>query len=161
MLNCSDPNSNEARELAAELELKYSVSCIRVNCLAMSEHEIENIISDLLSEFPTEDFAVCFPQWVDSLPMDNAIKTELFAEIKRAAIGIKKLKDAQLMQDSLESLELCSEVRVSDVYMGKGSFTIRCELPRTLYYRTLSEECGLEISDDGDLISILCELAKN
>ncbi len=160
MLNCANPNSAGAKELAAELTGKYGVSCVRVNCIEMSEREIENVIRELLSEFPAEDFAVCFPQWVDSLPMDNAIKTELFAEIASAAQGIKKLKDAQVVQDSLMSLELCSEVRISDIYMGRGSFTIKCELPRELYYRTLSEECGLTIGDDGELITTLCELAE-
>lgn len=160
MLNCANPNSAGAKELAAELTGKYGVSCVRVNCIEMSEREIENVIRELLSEFPAEDFAVCFPQWVDSLPMDNAIKTELFAEIAGAAQGIKKLKDAQVVQDSLMSLELCSEVRISDIYMGRGSFTIKCELPRELYYRTLSEECGLAIGDDGELITTLCELAE-
>lgn len=160
MLNCTNPNSAEAKELSSQLEEKYGVSCVRVNCLSMNEHEIENVIRELLNEFPAEDFAVCFPEWVDSLPIDNAIKTELFSEIAKSAQGIKKLKDAKIVEDSLASMELCSEVRVSDIFMGKGSFTIKCDLPRELYYQTLSEECGLTISDDGDLISTLCELAK-
>lgn len=159
LLNCVEPNSTESKMLASDLEAKYGVTCIRVNCLTMSDNDIEDIIRELLNEFPIEDFSVCFPQWLEAMPMENEIKAELFAEILQAASDIDKLKDAYLIKERLESLGLCSDVRISDVYLGKGSFTIRAELPRELYYRTLSNECGIQIDNDGDLISTLINLA--
>lgn len=160
MLNCVEPDSAEARKLAAELELKYKVSCVRVNCLSMSENEIENIIRELLKEFPVEDFSVNFPQWLEALPLGNELKSELFSGIEKAATDIWKLKDAELVKERLESLDLCSEVHINDIYLGRGSFVITAELPRELYYRTLSAECGIEIKDDASLIYSLVELSK-
>lgn len=160
LLNCVEPDSPEARQMAAELKGKYKVGCVRVNCLNVSEREIANIIGELLNEFPIEDFSVNLPEWLEALPMDNEIKSELFSEIENAAADIRKLKDAELVRDRLESLELCSEVRISDIYLGRGSFAITAELPRELYYRTLSEECGIEISDDASLIDSLIELSR-
>lgn len=160
LLNSAQPSSPEAKRLSAELEIKYGVTCVCVNCLTMSESEIENIIRALLNEFPIEDFSVTFPSWLDAMPMENEIKAELFSEIAQAAADIVKLKDSGLVKERLEALGLCSDVQVSDIYPGRGSFNIRAELPRELYYRTLSEECGIEIADDGGLIETLILLAK-
>ena len=160
MLNCANPNAPEARELAFELTERYGVSCVRVNCLTITEAEIDAVIRELLSEFPTEDFSVCFPQWVDALPSDSGIKAELFAQIAQASVNVLKLKDAAVLKSALEEGGLCSEVRISDIFMGKGSFAIKAELPRELYYQTLSNECGIQIENDGQLIATLAELAK-
>lgn len=64
------------------------------------------------------------------------------------------------MAQRLGSIENVSDARVGEMMLGKGSFSIKIDLPRELYYRTLSEESGLEIQNDGDLIALLCDLSK-
>jgi len=44
--------------------------------------------------------------------------------------------------------------------LGRGVVTATLELPHELFYNTLSEQSGLEINDDGDLISLLSQLSK-
>ena len=44
---------------------------------------------------------------------------------------------------------------VTGIEMGTGAVTAKIELPRSLYYKTISEQCGFEIRDDGDLMSLL------
>lgn len=160
LINCTEPNSDKAQGLKKELSEKYEVSCICVNCLTLREEDIEKVLNNLLGEFTTEEYSVYLPEWVEALSNEHTIKQELYSEILNASEEVKKLKDAQLLAQKIYSIENVSDARVMEMMMGKGSFSIKIDLPRDLYYRTISEESGLEIRNDGDLISLLCELAK-
>jgi len=160
VLNSADPNSDRAQNMKTELSEKYGVSCICVNCLTLREDDIEQILNKLLCEFGAEEYYVWLPEWVEALPNDHAIKTELYKEIASASTEVKKLKDAQVIAKRLSAIENVSDARVGEMMLGKGSFSLRIELPRELYYRTLSEESGLAIRNDGDLITLLCDLSK-
>ena len=160
LLNSTEPNSDRAQNLRNQLSDKYGVSCMCVNCLTLREDDIEKIIDKLLCEFTIEEFCVYLPEWVEALPFGHCIKQELFREIACASAEVRKLKDAQLVAQRLGSIENVSDARVGEMMLGKGSFSIKIDLPRELYYRTLSEESGLEIQNDGDLIALLCDLSK-
>ncbi|MEA4895965.1 MAG: stage IV sporulation protein A [Oscillospiraceae bacterium] len=160
LLNSAEPNSERAQSMRAELAEKHNVACLCVNCLTLREDDIERILQQLLSEFGTEEFYVYLPEWVEALPDGHSIKASLYGELLNASGEVKKLRDAQMLTQRLRSVENVSDARIGDMMMGKGCFTLRIELPRELYYRTLSEESGLVITNDGDLISLLCELSK-
>ena len=160
LLNSTDPNSDRAQSLKVELSEKYGVACICVNCLSLREDDIGRILNKLLCEFGTEEYSVFLPEWVEALPNDHSIKMELFQEIAIASAEVKKLKDAQQVAQRLAALENVSDAHITEMMMGKGSFSLHIELHRELYYKTLSEESGLAINSDGDLIALLCELSK-
>lgn len=160
VLNSAHPESEYAQGLRAELSEKYGVACICVSCLELRETDIRTMFSQLLNEFTVEEFSVYLPQWVEALSYDNEIKREFFCELINAAQEVKKLRDAESIAQRLGSLENVSSVRVNEVEMSRGAFSLSPEFPRRLYYKTLSDECGLEIGNDGQLISLLSELAK-
>ena len=43
--------------------------------------------------------------------------------------------------------------------MGSGNVEVNVCLPRTLYYKTISEQTGIQVNNDGDLISTLAEMS--
>ena len=55
-------------------------------------------------------------------------------------------------------LIFCASV-LKKMDMGSGIVTATVDLPRSLFYTTVSEQCGLEIRDDGDLIDQLTRMA--
>ena len=55
--------------------------------------------------------------------------------------------------------EEVSSAALDRMDMGSGVVTATLELPRGLFYSTVSERCGLEIRDDGDLIDQLTQMA--
>lgn len=160
LINCTQPNSESAQSLRKELAEKYGVASICINCLTLAEEDIEKILNILLGEFTAEEYFVYLPEWVEALANEHLIKQELYREILNASTEVRKLKDAQALAGRLNTIENVSDARISEMMMGKGSFSVKIDLPRELYYRTISEESGLEIKNDGDLISLLCELAK-
>ena len=160
LLNCETPSSPAAKALAAELSEKYGVQCAPVNCLTLSESDIRSILEQLLSEFSAEEYSVFLPQWAQALPMEHELKRSLFEEIAVASSELCRLKDALPLCQRLGEMEVVSSAELCDMRPGTGSFGIKIELPRELYYKTLSEESGLPIESDGDLIVLLRELSE-
>ena len=56
--------------------------------------------------------------------------------------------------------ETISGARMSSISLGTGVAQAQLEVPRTLFYATLSQQSGFEIQDDGDLLSLLTSLAR-
>ena len=53
-----------------------------------------------------------------------------------------------------------SSARITSIQLGTGVATAELQLPRALFYRTLSEQSGFDVKDDGDLLSLLTELSS-
>ncbi len=53
-----------------------------------------------------------------------------------------------------------SSARVTGINLGTGVAAAVIELPRELFYKTLAEQSGFEIGDDGDLITLLSGLSR-
>ncbi|MDE5965194.1 MAG: stage IV sporulation protein A, partial [Eubacterium sp.] len=51
LMNCIEPRSNSSIELCTSLSNKYGVPVIPVNCLELTEQEVNDILSDILYEF--------------------------------------------------------------------------------------------------------------
>lgn len=54
---------------------------------------------------------------------------------------------------------MVSGAQVTAIDLGTGLSTVVLELPRALFYDTLSQQSGFQIGDDGDLMALLTELA--
>ena len=160
LLNSSSPDSADTQRLRMELEEKYQVSCLCLNCLTMDAGDIDKILSSLLYEFGVESFSVSLPQWADALPAEHHIRQELYSTVMQAAASVQRLKDCPAMLEQLRQASFISRAELSEMQMGTGCFTLLLELPRRLYYDAISEECGFSVTCDRELISLLQELAQ-
>ena len=118
-----------------------------------------DILRGVLLEFPMKQMELFLPPWVDALPWEHPIRQTLYALIREKTAGVKHLRDAEQAVAGLESGENVSSAVLERMDMGSGVVTARLELPRSLFYATVSERCGLDIRDDGDLIAQLTEMA--
>ena len=160
LLNCARPNSDDARALAGELFEKYGVTVMRVNCLELDEEDIEDIISNLLGEFPLEQLSVYLPGWVDALPADNELKENLFEAIAQAAGEMHCVRDVPSIAWGIRDNENVCDVTIGDTQMDTGACCIKVDISQELYYATISAQSGFEISSDGELMSLLLEMSK-
>ncbi|MEG2214613.1 MAG: stage IV sporulation protein A [Oscillospiraceae bacterium] len=158
VLNCAEPEGESAKSLRAELEEKYAVSCLLVNCLKLSAQDIESILKCALYEFPIAELGIYLPSWLDALSMENPLKKELFSAIAEASGGMARVSDAFGIVKTLGGCENVSASEVKKLDMGTGCVSARLELPRALYYKTISEQSGFEIRDDGDLMALLMDM---
>lgn len=159
VLNSSNPSGAAAAALRDELSEKYGVSCLAANCLELGAREIEDILKAALYEFPITEFGIFLPPWVDALPLDNPLKSELFAGIAEAVRDMSRVRDAFSVVDSLSARENVESAAIKRLDMGTGAVTTVIEMPRELYYSTISAQSGFEIRDDGDLMALLTEMS--
>ena len=155
VLNSADPSGEAAQELRAELADKYGVACVCVNCLNLTAEDIDEILKLALYEFPIAELGIYLPSWLDALGADSPLREGMLSGIAEAVQGMSRVRDAFSIMDALGGREDVSDAGVTAVDMGTGCVTARIDLPRSLYYETISEQCGFEIRDDGDLMSLL------
>ena len=159
LLNSAQPYSERAQTLQADIAERYDVTCLAVNCLTLDEGAVSEIIRGVLHEFPMKQMDLFLPPWVDVLPFDHPIKSGLYAMIREETEGLTRLRDAEGAVLSMGDRDEVSSAVLNRMDMGSGVVTVTLELPRSLFYSTVSERCGLEIKDDGDLIDQLTQMA--
>jgi len=159
LLNSTSPNSALVRELAGELEEKYGVTCVPTNCLELDENGIAEVLKSVLYEFSVGEFGIYLPAWVDALPMEHDIKRELFEVIADSTGDMSRIRDVESVIGKLLDGEKVLDCRVRETLLGTGCVMAVIDLPRELYYETISAQSGFEIRDDGDLMALLTEVS--
>ena len=142
LLNCADPEAQSSRSIAEELAEAYDVSVLCVNCLKISEDGIKAVLSKVLEEFPLKSMGFYFPDWIDALPENSALRTELLQYIRCASEGCEKLHDYHRILEKLDGFEEISKAELEQSDMGCGAVNFSLRVPRELYYKTISEETG-------------------
>lgn len=159
LLNCFEPESSEARELAASMAGKYMVPVIPTSCLELDETEIKRILAQILFEFPIREIKVDIPSWVVSLPCDHWLRTSIFETICAQAKGIDKLRQVQQVAENICTNEYISHSELSSLDMGTGSAQLSVSLSSELFFRVLSEQTGVDIPDENSLLKRFSELS--
>lgn len=159
LLNCMYPASDEARSTAAELTEKYGVPVLPVNCLELNEDNIKNILSRILFEFPVKEISVNFPRWINSLPVEHWLRSDLTEKIKKFAADIRHIRDIRKFETAFDGDDNVEGAKVDAVDMGFGSAVVSIDIRKLLFYKIIAETTGLIINDEQELMSSICELA--
>ena len=130
-----------------------------VNCLELSEEAVTDILKAVLYEFPMQELDLYLPPWVDALPDEHPIKAGLYEAILHETGALRHIRQVEQVIAALGESEHISEAGVTSIDLGTGVAAARLRLPRALFYKTLSEQSGFQIGDDGDLMSLLTHLA--
>ena len=160
LVNSAAPQSGETMALAESLEKQYNARCVPINCITMDEAEITEILKDLLYEFPLQELDLFLPPWVDALPAEHPIKAGVYQAISDET---KKLYHVRDLYDSLNELEAGESVEstgIRNVNLGTGIAEAEINLPRELFYTTITQQSGLEVNDDGDIMQLLTQLSR-
>ena len=160
LLNCMYPDSEEAVNLAKELTEKYSVPVIPVNCLELENEDIKAILARILYEFPIKEINLCFPRWINSLPLEHWLRAELISTIKKCADGLSHIRDVISFEDCFKGSSNVDKAIVESIDLGKGSAVVELDVARGLFYKILAETTGIKINDEQELMESLAEMAK-
>ncbi len=160
VLNSAEPNSNYTQELANTLSEKYGTTVVPTNCETLTIDDINNMFSKILYEFPVEQIKIKFPRWIDGLNFTHPLKNELYKEIKEAFEKVNVLKDVSNCANSIKQTEIITSTSITDIQLGSGNVNIEITLKEELFYSVLSEITGVNVSNEGDLFSIISELSS-
>ncbi len=160
LLNSAQPDSQRAQAIRADLASRYDVTVVAANCLELDEESITHIIKGVLYEFPVKELDLFLPPWVDALPYGHPIKSGLYSAIRTGAAGMRRIRDVEKTVGAIGECDTVSGVRITSISLGTGLAVAQLELPRSLFYETLSQQSGFEVHDDGDLLGLLSRLAQ-
>ena len=93
LLNCLEPDTEEARALAAALSEKYRVPVMPVSCLDMDEEEIRSILAKILCEFPVREIQIEMPRWIASLEKGHWLREAVFTALREAGGSISRVRE--------------------------------------------------------------------
>ncbi len=159
VLNCKNPTSGESKKLAASLNAKYDVPVINMNALEMKEDDVDNIIENVLMEFPVTSIKVSMPEWLRALDFDSEIIGEISQEMKKLSLNLNKLADATKNQIAFAESASFEPITVSTIEAGNGTIRFNVVPKEGLFYQVLSQQCGYTIADDFQLVSCIKEMA--
>ena len=159
LLNCMYPESAEAKSTAEELSAKYGVPVTPINCLELDMEDIKGILSRVLFEFPVKEIGVCFPKWVNTLPFDHPLRSEIISKIRETAKDIKHIRDIARFEKGFKESESIENAFVNEINLGNGSAEVSLNIKPSLFYKILAQTTGLEINDEQELMENIKELA--
>ena len=160
LLNSQEPNSSYTQQLSEKLSEKYGTTVIPTNCEYLTIDDINNMFSKVLYEFPVDQIRIKFPRWIDGLDFNHQLKAELYKEIQEAFSNINVLKEVSSCVDTIKQTEIISKTSIEDIQLGVGNVNIEITLKEELFYNVLTEITGVQVSNEGDLFSIISNLSK-
>ena len=160
LLNSTEPDSAACRNLAKTLTQKHNVRVLPVDCVKMEKEQINDILTELLYEFPVKELQVDFPKWISALEREHEIRKKLYSSIAKSASALSSMRDGKGFSEKISEAENVSGCSVSEMDLSKGCIRVKLDMVEEMFYRVLSEKTGLDIKDDQELMRGLLDLMK-
>lgn len=106
-----------------------------------------------------QELDLFLPTWVEALPPDHPIKTGVYQAVRRETADLAHVRQLRDCLSALQGEGNISASSVRSLNLGVGIAAADLDLPRGLFYETLSRQSGLTVTDDGDLMQLLTSLA--
>lgn len=158
ILNTTNANSNDTKKLAESLAQKYNSQVLPLDVNNMTESDVAQIFNMLLEEFPVNKIQIKMPKWMEALPYESPLIGEIIREVTQNTDGLEKIGDFKLSKTLFETSPNFETVVDSQVEIGSGNIVLNVVPKPELFYKVLSEECGVEIKSDYELISNLKDM---
>lgn len=158
LLNCIEPTSQSALDTAESISKKYHIPVVPINCIDLSETDIKQILSRVLYEFPVKEINVNFPKWINSLPLNHWLRSELVNSLK-CADTVHHMRDLNNFSCNLAKCECTTDCKVNSIDLGYGRAEVILNISQELFYKILAENTGLVINDELELMNVLTELS--
>ncbi len=159
LLNSTKPYSEETEKLAKELETKYRVSVLPVNCEQLRKEDIFRILQMVLDEFPVTQINFRIPRWMEILPADHWLKAGVIAAVKELMGKVTQMKDVASAL-AAAAAEAVRGMKADQVNLADGTVNVAVEVDDGYYYRILSDYVGIPIEGEYQLMQTLGGLAK-
>lgn len=159
LVNSKKPYSAEAKQVAEEVQNKYKVTTMTVNCEQLREEDIHRIMQNVLLEFPISEVQFYIPKWVEMLPRDHKIKVDLIHYLRELLNQLSEIKDASNGVE-VNGSEYMGELKVDQIEMDTGCVKIQIPFAEKYYYEMLTDMTGMNINGEYELIRMMKELAE-
>lgn len=159
LVNSINPNSSECMRLKEEISNKYNVSTLAVNCLRLTEKDVNDILENILFEFPVTEIVYNVPKWLEIMDSEHKLMRYIFDYAKEILNNIVKIKDIKKINLKPDD-EFINSANMSSVELSNGKLVINFDIDEKYYYQTLSDMTGTEIENQLQLIKLVKELSS-
>ncbi|MDE6060506.1 MAG: stage IV sporulation protein A [Clostridia bacterium] len=160
VLNVADPEAASAIQLKEELANKYDAPVLLKNAVNLGEQDITEILETILLEFAVNIIDFDLPRWVQALPADSSVVKELIGIVKGVGDDVSKMKDYERIDAFFKTAEYWDEPSAINLDAGKGRVQVDIMPKDGVFFKVASEECGIDISDNFDLLAQLKKLCR-
>lgn len=158
VLNTKKDKDAESKKLASKLRESYGVPVILQNVMEMGKDEIAEILKAVLMQFPVEGIGVFMPKWLQALPKDNEIISDIVGKVVSASENVKVMGDYTVLSSVFDGDQYIQKIADTDVNFGTGKITLELTPVQGLFYEVLSKQCDLKIENDFELVSYIKSL---
>ena len=159
LLNTAKPYGEDAARLVEEIGNKYEVSVMPVNFEQLKKEDINQILENILYEFPLTMIEFYMPKWVEMLPANHKMKVDLIERVKELMNQYNCIRDVKNHPVSMEG-PFIKKCKMDSIDMADGCVRVWLEVDDAYYYEMLSDMVGETIDNEYHLLSVLKEMAK-
>ncbi len=161
LMNTVSPRDPQTLELCEAMKQQYGVPVLPVDCMNLTEKGIRKILEHILFEFPIRQIGIRMPPWVSFLEEDHPIRKGVMEDFIEGAKGLKKIRETDGLIEHLRKNSYITDADIDGMELGCGKVFLHATLPQELFYQILTETTGITVENEGDLIAVLSELARN
>ncbi len=160
IINSREPGGEAAEETRQYLVQEFGVEPAIADCQSLDLGEIKELLRDILYAFPLSQLQVWLPRWVNALEAEHPIKKALSQGLQQFVRDTSTLSKASSALDQLRQLQGVQELTLRAIDPATGTVSITVTFPEQLFYEVLSTKAGMDIQNDGQLLTLLTELRQ-
>jgi len=160
LLNSKHPQDSESVRLRDQLADEYGIPVMLKNIQEMSAQDMGELLEAVLLQFPLRMVDVAMPGWMQALPRTSEIISHIIDKVCEQAKNMQVMGDYRLLVDIFDGDQYLQKDCAVRVDYGKGTCSLAINPQPQLFYRVLSEQCGMEIADECQLVSYIKEFAQ-
>ncbi|MEG1931466.1 MAG: stage IV sporulation protein A, partial [Anaerovorax sp.] len=161
VLNAIDPEGETAQSMKAKLKETYQVPVVAANCARMNRETVNEILEDVLYEFPAAQINFHLPGFVEGLSNEHWIKSTMINNIRGWSQTFENLHDIKNTISILEDGQVIAGITVDGVNLGTGIIDVTMNMVEGLYYKVIEEIMGQEVRNDRQFFSLIKEFSKD
>ncbi len=154
LLNCAEPDSDDARRLATELAERYAHAVVPLNCTTMTVETLDKLLQTLFVRVPDpRDRRADARLGHDARKRALAAKRGLYTSMLDFAASVHRMADLAGKRPQL-GCEYITAASLTGMDLASGSVSITAAVAPDIFYRILGEQTGLDIVDEASLLPL-------
>lgn len=160
LMNTKNADSADIKKTIAEMQQKYGVTVVAKDVSAMAVEDIQELLSDILGEFPLQMIGINLPRWMQMLPFEDDLIAKIVGKVSELTLDVDKMCHYAKLKDLFEMDDDFNKVENVDVHFDDGSIVINISPKEELFYKVLSDLCGVDVKDESALFAYIKNAGK-
>ncbi|MFD2655371.1 MULTISPECIES: stage IV sporulation protein A [Gracilibacillus] len=160
IINSVQPYNQETELLRQDLTEKYDIPVLSMSVESMTEHDVNNVLREVLYEFPVLEVNVNLPSWVLVLDESHWLRQNYQLAIEETVKDIRRLRDVDHVIGQFDQFDYIQQASLAGIEMGEGIADIDLHAPDELYDQVLKEIVGEEIRGKDHLLQLMQEFTN-